>query len=290
MNPHDIQLLGPHSIGDVTYPAGSSFGPRRMRDYEFVWIIEGDIQYQWGNAIVAATSGGLILCRPGETDSFRWDILKSTRHAYFHFDIAHTPDDWPPQERWPLVRQTTPEDISVALFRHILANSGSGDAAHLQMAASLMVSAFVTGNTSAPDPVPSPIPDAVNRALHLMQTRLAEDPAAEITLTDLSAAAFVSPEHLCRQFRASTGRSPAQTVRFARLDQAAGMLTRSNSSIKEIAYRCGFATPFHFARVFRAAFGMTPTEMRQAARTGAYSFIPLLSRHAGIQIRRPAGS
>ena len=286
MTPHGIQLLGPHNVGDVTYPPGSSFGPRRMRDYEFVWIIEGDIEYRWGDTVTPASSGALILCRPGETDFFRWDILKPTRHAYFHFDIARHPEDWPPRNLWPLVRQMGSEDITLALFRHILAHAGSCDPGHLHVAASLMVSAFVTGHASAPDPTPSPAPDSVNRALHLMQTRLAEDPSSEITLADLAAAAFVSAEHLCRQFRASTGLSPIRTVRFARLDQAAFMLTRSNSSVKEVAFRCGFATPFHFARVFRSAFGLTPTEMRQAARSGKYNHISLLSRH-GAEIRIP---
>ena len=39
----------PTNHGLATYPAGAAFGPRIMRDFEFVWIMEGDVEYRWGD-------------------------------------------------------------------------------------------------------------------------------------------------------------------------------------------------------------------------------------------------
>lgn len=43
--------------GVATYPAGASFGPRVMHDWEFVWMMEGDAEYRWGETTVVAPEG-----------------------------------------------------------------------------------------------------------------------------------------------------------------------------------------------------------------------------------------
>src|SRR5262245_48279513 len=100
----ELELSLPTSSGIATYPSGATFGPRTMYDYEFVWIIEGEVEYRWGKRVVAAPSGAVVLCRPGAVDFFRWDPRRRTRHGFFHFHILDTPHDWPPEEQWPLVR------------------------------------------------------------------------------------------------------------------------------------------------------------------------------------------
>src|SRR5947209_929804 len=99
----DLKLSFPTGYGVALYPAGATFGPRVMRDYEFVWLIEGDAEYRWGDAVVQAPEGSIVLCRPGATDFFRWDPKRRTRHGYYHFRIQSLPKDWPPEKLWPLV-------------------------------------------------------------------------------------------------------------------------------------------------------------------------------------------
>lgn len=280
MNPDDLRIEGPFAAGDVTYPAGASFGPRVMRDFEFVWIIQGDIEYRWGSRVFSASDGAVLLCRPGATDFFRWDPAHATRHAYFHFTVERFPAEWPAPHDWAFVRPAESADILLPLFRHVLSYTHDDQSAQRRLAVALMLTAFVTGNTAVSEPQPAPLPDSVARALSHIQATLSADPAATLPLKELASVAFVTPEHLCRQFKIATGRTPAQTVRLARLDQAAALLSRSNYSVKEIAYMCGFATPFHLSRVFKAGYGMSPTAMRTAVRSGEYNAVPLLSRYA----------
>ncbi|HTL29740.1 MAG TPA: hypothetical protein VL282_10980, partial [Tepidisphaeraceae bacterium] len=99
----DLQLTAPTAKGIASYPPGATYGPRLMRDYEFVWMIEGDAEYCREGQTVAAPAGSIVLCQPGATDFFRWDPQRPTRHAFYHFDVMHVPDSWRAPDTWPLV-------------------------------------------------------------------------------------------------------------------------------------------------------------------------------------------
>ena len=276
----DLDLTLPRAFGVATYPAGATFGPRSLRDWEFVWIIEGDAEYRWGDRVVPAPAGTVVLCRPPATDFFRWDPRRGTRHGYFHFQIRDLPSGWPRPERWPLARLPEEGDILRPLFRHLLTWGGKGDPLRCRLTIAGLLAAFVTGEIAAGDVPRESLPDPVERALAHIQSRLEDEPAAAIGLAELAGAACVTPEYLCRRFRASTGRSPVETVRLARLDRAAVLLARSNYAVGEIAALCGFASPYHFSRRFKEAFGQSPSDLRKAIQAGATPPTPRLLRAA----------
>lgn len=64
-------------------------------------------------------------------------------------------------------------------------------------------------------------------------------------------------------FRAFTGQSPVDYLLRLRIRAAEGMLQNSDSSVSDIAFRCGFNSSQYFARVFRKYTGVTPTEFRR---------------------------
>ena len=272
----------PTGSGVAVYPPGAVFGPRRMRDYEFVWLIEGDAEYTWGGRKVAAPEGSIVLCRPGETDAFRWDPLKPTRHGYYHFQIHSVPRGWPQTDQWPLVRTPEEGDTLRPLFRHLLTWWGKGNELLCRLTMAHILTAYVCGETGTGGIPEQTRHEAVERALAFVDATLDADPAARIALPELARAAFVTPEHLCRLFKAQTGHSPVETLRLARLDRAMMLLARSNYAVQEIARQCGFANPFHFSRQFKQAYGKAPRDLRDDIRAGA---IPPLSRL--VRIMRP---
>lgn len=272
------ELSPPISTGVATYPAGATFGPRATRDFEFVWVIEGDVEYRWNGISVPATPGSVLLCRPGGTDFFRWDAHRRTRHGYFHFKALSLPDGWPRQNSWPLVRPPVEGDVLRPLFRHLLTWAERGDPLLVRTTMAHMLTSFVTGEIAAADLPREALPEAVERALTHVQDRLEEDPSTSMDLAELARVACVSPEHLCRLFKSSTGRSPVETVRLARLDRAAVLLARTNFSVAEISTVCGFANPFHFSRRFKEAFEQSPRDLRRTLQSGATPPTPRLLR------------
>jgi len=246
-------------------------------DFEFVWLIAGDAEYRFEGTTVTAPESSIVLCRPGE-DYFRWDPDQRTRHAYFHFNVVGIPSDWPRISQWPLVRVPPEGDVLRPMFRHMLTWQMRGDQLIRQLTAGHMLAAFLTGQIATQEVSHDKLPDAVEMALHHLYKSLDEDPAKAIGLDDLADAGAVTPEHLCRLFKASTGLSPAETVRLARLDRAAVLLARSNYAVGQIAEFCGFASQFHFSRRFKEAFGMSPRDLRKKLAEGMTPPLPKLIR------------
>ncbi len=260
----DLEVSLPTGWGVASYPPGASFGPRRMQDWEFVWLMQGDAEYRWGEAAVAAPEGTVVLCRPGATDFFGWDPRRRTRHAFVHFGVERVPEDWPEWSDWPLVRAGEEDDILQSLFRHLLTWADSGDPEQCRLTLMTMLTAFRTGQRATGSLAREAWPPAVEAVCAFIVARLDDDPAAALPLPALAAQAGVTPEHLCRLFKAALGHGPAEAVRRARLERAAVLLARSNYTVGEVASLYGFASPFHFSRAFKQALGHSPSERRPA--------------------------
>jgi len=270
----------PHGV--ATYPPGATFGPRQMREYEFVWLISGDAEYIVDGTKHPAPQGAFVLCKPGTTDEFVWDRRRRTQHGFLHFDVDGKKIGLPPRDRWPVVVPPPNGEMLEPLFRYTLSHIRHGDRIAIAVAVELMLRIFVAGGQrNEAFEIETP-PDAVSKAIDHLHQALEADASQPITLDDLAAAACVTPEHLCRLFKRATGRSPMMAVRLARLDRASTLLTRTNFSIGQIAELCGFASQFHFARLFRAGYGCTPSALRQNVRSGKTPPVPLLIAH-----RRP---
>ena len=281
MPPLSLHLALHSGFHVATYPAGATFGPRALQDWELVWIIEGDVEYIYNERAIEAPQGSIVLCRPGTTDFFRWDTRRRTRHGWFHFHLlGDIPEDWPAPETWPVVRIPTSEnDLLPTLFRALVADASTGNdapassASHL-LALTLLASFVSEGDTGSQGVENSQYPEPVTRAMAFIAQRLEERPTDPLPLPEIAHAAYVTPEHLCRLFKSVTGHSPAETVRLTRLDRAAVLLVRTNYTIGEIARLCGFDSPFHFARRFKDAFGQTPSDLRRAVASG-HGTVPL---------------
>lgn len=167
-----------------------------------------------------------------------------------------------------MMRSCGDDDLLEALFRHLLTWAADGAAAQVERTTAHLLAAFVDGQ-SATNRIPADVaPPAVDQALSYIYARLDREPEAAIRLDDLAAVAGVNRAHLCRIFRATTGRTPLETVRLARLDRAATLLARSNYTVAEIAAACGFASPFHFSRRFKESYGEAPRTLRDRLRAG----------------------
>ncbi len=254
------------------YPAGATFGPRQLRDYEFVWMLEGDARYLYKRDgrehEVALPQGNLLLCQPGCTDQFLWDTSRPTRHGFFHFSIQESQSLWLSPDEWPQTLRITEGDLLDTLFRHMVSWSPGGLSAQRDALALAFLTTFISKENQARPIAQSHWPDPVRRALEWMLLQIKEEPSLKLNLKILARAACVSPEYLCRIFRKTLGCSPLEAVRLLRVDQAALLLMRSNYSVTQIAHLTGFESPFHFSRVFKSVHGLTPREFQRLAAAG----------------------
>lgn len=266
----------------VNYPPGAAFGPRQTRDFELVWIVDGQCVYHINGADHAAPPGTMVLSPPGCTDGFTWDPHRRTRHAFFHFQPRCLPEDWPAVELWPVARTLPEHDIIRPLFRYILASLGNRETEPTPMACravETLLGAFVTGQMTQAEERDREYPLAIERAMAYLRQHVQTDPAAPLSLGELASAAKVSEGYLCRQFRQTLDVGPMEALRLLRLDLAVNLLTRSNLSIAEIAYRCGFSSPDHFAHRFKETYDRTPGHVRKGVERRESPPISKLVRH-----------
>lgn len=87
-----------------------------------------------------------------------------------------------------------------------------------------------------------------------------------IGLPAIAEAAGLSVSHFARQFRAAIGEAPHQYLLRWRVEAAKRRLAKTEDTIAEIAFACGFANQEHLSRVFKRACGISPAAYRKAFR------------------------
>ena len=85
----------------------------------------------------------------------------------------------------------------------------------------------------------------------------------DIKLSTVAKMKSVSPEHLSRTFKSSTGFGFNEYVTLLRLRKAEELIkTQPNMTISEIAYECGFNDGNYFSYKFKKMYGISPMKAR----------------------------
>ncbi len=83
---------------------------------------------------------------------------------------------------------------------------------------------------------------------------------SDFNVEALSDAVGVSRSQLHRRVKDITGISVGEFIRNLRLQQAARLLEKGDTSIAQVTYATGFSNPTHFSTAFKKHFGVSPTE------------------------------
>lgn len=100
---------------------------------------------------------------------------------------------------------------------------------------------------------------------HAAARELALSWSQPLTLDSLAQRLGVSPFHLCRVFRAQTGRTLHGQLTLLRLRAALEAVARAGADLSQVALEHGFSSHSHFSAAFRREHGVTPSEWRASA-------------------------
>lgn len=85
----------------------------------------------------------------------------------------------------------------------------------------------------------------------------------QITLTELSEIAGMSPKYFCRAFSAMTGKTPIAYLNYYRIECAGEFLKLTDKTITEIAMQCGFNDMSYFSKQFKRYKNVTPMHFKK---------------------------
>ena len=92
--------------------------------------------------------------------------------------------------------------------------------------------------------------------------RIRESLESETTIQDIAEELGVSYSNFRKLFKEYTGLSPSTYQQELRLLRAKELLSTTDLSIKEIAYRLNFESPDYFSAKFKAKMGIKPSEVK----------------------------
>ena len=88
---------------------------------------------------------------------------------------------------------------------------------------------------------------------------------SDVSIGDMAAAAATSRSGLQRKLKQTMGVTPQDLMREARIKHACQLLCKTDKTIAEVAYACGFTDPKYFSRCFKQSVGQSPTEYKNAS-------------------------
>lgn len=100
--------------------------------------------------------------------------------------------------------------------------------------------------------------DLISRA----RLRIRESLESSLTIQQVAEEMGISYSNFRKLFKEHTGISPAIYQQDLRLQRAKEMLSTTDISVKEIAYRLNFESPDYFSAKFKAKTGRRPSELR----------------------------
>jgi transcriptional regulator GlxA family with amidase domain len=103
---------------------------------------------------------------------------------------------------------------------------------------------------------------AEREPLRELQSWIAENPGADLTIPALAARVAMSPRNFARVFLREVGTTPARYVEGARVEAARRRLEESDSAIESVADGCGFGTPETMRRAFLRSLRVSPASYR----------------------------
>ena len=100
--------------------------------------------------------------------------------------------------------------------------------------------------------------DPVKRVVQYMKSHIDKD----ISVTELAAYVYLSPEHLTRLLKKETGYSLKEYLIRMRLDTAKMLLENTNLTVTQVASHVGYSNYNNFIKIFKKYEGYTPSEYR----------------------------
>ncbi len=235
------------------------WGPGVRDHYLLHYVTEGKGTLSIGEAFYALGPGDMFFIHPGIMASYCADAKEPWSYCWVGFnglDAASLMARTDFSANQPVLHfedGDAPRDLLLSIFQ----SRGSQTHEILRMTGQLyaFISWLVEHGRERTKPKFQPGQEHVRRACDFVANNF----ASPITVEDIAAHTGVCRSRLYRAFQEHMDISPAQYLTRFRMRQACLLLTRTDLSVKAVAFSVGFEDPLYFSRRFREIIGCSPS-------------------------------
>ena len=240
-------------------------------DYELVRVINGKLSIHVGNSHFEMTDGDCVIVPPG---AIHGSLTPTGTYECVVFDISKlflngSPnlkalrDFWDARNEEPLfIKHDDPESLFTSSFFAAASNRSMTESARLLTTSGSLLT--LLGGNYRSLPAPSPQQKEKTERIKNVISYIRKNYTSHVTLDDLSAAAGINREYLCREFKATIGLSPINFLIEYRVEQSKKILLSQGGSVTEAALASGFCDISYYIKKFIALNGCTPLQFKKS--------------------------
>ena len=237
-------------------------GNQFVNHYNRIYYVEsGTATLQFAEHELIMEPGYLYLIPPYQLLSHSAQTTLSFKWVHFQASLDSGVDLFMVYGQPKRVRCESPEQISSVFDSLIRAMQSKKPSAIFERQGLLLL--LMAPLTSIFDEGPKRRNQLLHPALLTSLSLINENVTSPPSLTQLAAAANMSPEHFSRKFKAAFTLSPKRYMLHKRIALAKQRLLLTNDSVEQVAEDCGFADIFHFSRTFKKEVGATASAFRK---------------------------
>ncbi|WP_220196091.1 AraC family transcriptional regulator [Ktedonospora formicarum] len=248
------------SLGDVYYPPGGGFGPRKQPYLQLVFLHSGHMTVWIDKVAHDAGPNMVFLLYPGHEELFRFAEHEVTYHSWLHADIP----DLAPELATRLASIPRPLPLTptmLQLLHSALALQPASLSTTTELLKTLAMQMFwlYIGEGERHVRYGHVLAHSTVEEARLYIHAHLSDP---LTLEQIAQEVSISPSYLIRLFQTHLQATPISYLWQARVAHGISLLQKTGLSVQAIAEQCGFQTRHHFSRRVRQELGYGPQEVR----------------------------
>lgn len=265
---NDYRLLvtsaGHHIL--KTLPFFDTVRPNGRRDYQILYVKNGNILYTHNNVTHTVPNGGILIYKPYVPQNYSYNIGDSPDIYWIHFTGSEAEsilkrlnlDD---KMSYSLLYSPHESNLFESLFDGIIKELSVKKTYYTDICNDMLhhLLCLFSRNISTPPRCDSdaPVPEYFNRIVETLNTHYSEN----YDFNELANQYNISTSQLIKLFNKYLKMSPQKYLTNVRIKKAKTLL-RSDNKISIISEAVGYPDQLYFSRVFHKATGMSPTEYR----------------------------
>ncbi len=248
---------------DFAFPGKKRSEGRVLYDFQIEYFISCTGKAYINDDVYPLEPGNLLCSKPGQVRRSEFGF----RCYYVHFTL---PEDSPYRERLmntPDFYRIVDPHIYGRIFEDLISHlilDGYDPESDLLNAKLLELFYYLDRDAERnrnylelSEPKQNPV---IPKVLEYLKDNI----ATPVTLTDMAKRTGYSPHYFHGIFTSVMGQTPQQYLLQLRIRRAKDLLVRTDRSLAQIAYECGFSSQSYFNLQFRNQTGTTPGQYRKA--------------------------